>query len=110
VTATVKELSVTVARLAAQPRLTEAGRQPAASVAQNKMSPNFFFCSSVLAFSELRVASLLVCHLLPQFRWLYIKVRLFWVEPLFSIVLQFIKKLFHLSFGCSNYLFTLFIR
>jgi len=42
VTAAVKELSVMVARLAAQPRLTEAGRQPAASVAQNKMSPKFF--------------------------------------------------------------------
>ena len=42
-TATVKQLSVTVARLAAQPRLTEAGRQPAASVAQNKMSPKIFF-------------------------------------------------------------------
>ena len=42
-TATVKVLSVTVARLAAQPRLTEAGRQPAASVAQIKMSPKKFF-------------------------------------------------------------------
>jgi len=39
VTATVKVLSVTVARLAAQPWLTEVGRQPATSVAQTKMSP-----------------------------------------------------------------------
>jgi len=45
VTATVKELSITVARLAAQPRLTEAGRQPAASVAQNQMSRKFFLSS-----------------------------------------------------------------
>jgi len=45
VTATVKELCVTFARLAAQPGLTERGRQPAALVAQNKMSPHFF-CSS----------------------------------------------------------------
>jgi hypothetical protein len=43
VTATVKVLSVTAARLAAQPRLTKAGRQPTASVAQSKMSPKKFF-------------------------------------------------------------------
>jgi len=43
---------VTVARLAAQPRLTEAGRQPAASVAQSKMSPKKFFVVVVVASLE----------------------------------------------------------
>ena len=42
-TATVKVLSVTVAWLAAQPRLTEASCQSAASMAQTKMSPKKFF-------------------------------------------------------------------
>ena len=52
VTATVNVITVTVARLAAQPRLTEAGRQPAASVAQSKMSPKKFFVVVVVASLE----------------------------------------------------------
>ena len=63
----------------------------------------------MLAFSELRVASFAGPPPSASVPMALHKSTVFLGLAVFSILLQFIKNLFHLSFGCSNYLlFTLF--